>query len=144
MPTNENGSGGEPLAEVTAPGVDVAALNRAVEDGTLWIDGLLVADGAPERCARHYEQLADRVEAQIHILSAATSLPGFGGFASGDALRAGFERKADDAIARLLAYATAARELAQTFRAAATAYQHADHALAAAVDRIGRTGATHA
>ncbi|MEU7768555.1 hypothetical protein AB0B25_26090 [Nocardia sp. NPDC049190] len=144
MPSNENGFGGEPRAEVTAPGVDIAALNRAVEDGTLWIDGLLVADGAPERCARHYEQLADRVEAQIRTLSTATSLPGFGGFASGDALRAGFERKADGAIAQLLEYATAARELAHMFRAAATAYQHADHALAAAVDRIDRTGATHA
>src|SRR5919106_1510644 len=100
MPSQENGFGGEPPAEVTAPGIDVAALNRAVDDGSLWIDGLLVAEGAHERCAREYEQLADRVEAQIRILGAAMSLPGFGGFASGDALRGGFERKADGAIAR--------------------------------------------
>ncbi|MEU4345107.1 hypothetical protein AB0H00_28280 [Nocardia sp. NPDC023852] len=144
MPSNENGFGGVPPAEITAPGVDVAALNRAVDEGTLWIDGLLVADGAHERCARRYEQLADQVEAQIRVLNAATSLPGFGGFASGDALRAGFERKADGAIARLREYATGARELAQTFRAAAAAYQGADHALAAAVDRIDVTGDTHA
>ncbi|WP_454195492.1 hypothetical protein [Nocardia sp. Marseille-Q1738] len=144
MPSQENGFGGEPPAEVTAPGIDVAALNQAVDDGSLWIDGLLVADGAHERCARQYEQLADRVEAQIRILSAATSLPGFGGFASGDALRGGFERKADGAIARLAEYATAARELAQTFRAAAAAYQNADQALAMAVERIDVTGAAHA
>lgn len=144
MPSQENGFGGVPPAEVTAPGIDVAALNRAVDDGSLWIDGLLVADGAHERCARQYEQLADRVEAQIRILSAATSLPGFGGFASGDALRGGFERKADGAIARLAEYATAARELAQTFRAAAAAYQNADQALAVAVERIDVTGAAHA
>ncbi|WP_084496785.1 hypothetical protein [Nocardia amamiensis] len=144
MPSQENGFGGEPPAEVTAPGIDVAALNRAVDDGSLWIDGLLVADGAHERCARQYEQLADRVEAQLRILSAATSLPGFGGFASGDALRGGFERKADGAIARLAEYATAARELAQTFRAAAAAYQNADQALAVAVERIDVTGAAHA
>ncbi|WP_330228748.1 hypothetical protein OHA40_21870 [Nocardia sp. NBC_00508] len=144
MPSQENGFGGEPPAEVTAPGIDVTALNRAVDDGSLWIDGLLVADGAHERCARQYEQLADQVEAQIRILSAATSLPGFGGFASGDALRDGFERKADGAIARLSEYATAARELAQTFRAAAAAYQQADQAQAMAVERIDVTGAAHA
>ncbi|MEU6190303.1 hypothetical protein [Nocardia sp. NPDC047038] len=144
MPSQENGFGGEPLAEVTAPGVDIAALNRAVDDGSLWIDGLLVADGAHERCARQYELLADRVDEQIRILSAATALPGFGGFASGDALRAGFERKADGAITRLNEYAAAARELAQTFRAAAAVYQQADEALAQAVERVDVTGAAHA
>ncbi|WP_246349880.1 hypothetical protein [Nocardia barduliensis] len=144
MPSQENGFGGEPPAEVTAPGVDIAALNRAVDDGSLWIDGLLVADGAHERCARQYELLADRVEEQIRILNAATALPGFGGFASGDALRTGFEGKADGAIARLSEYAAAARELAQTFRAAAATYQQADQALALAVERIDVTGAAHA
>ncbi|MGV9545062.1 hypothetical protein ACWDSF_27370 [Nocardia beijingensis] len=144
MPSQENGYGGEPPAEVTAPGVDIAALNRAVDDGSLWIDGLLVADGAHERCARQYELLADRVDEQIHVLSAATALPGFGGFASGDALRAGFELKADGAIARLREYSAAARELAQTFRAAAAVYRQADEALALAVERIDATGVAHA
>ncbi|MGW4329880.1 hypothetical protein ACWEKR_28790 [Nocardia sp. NPDC004573] len=144
MPSQENEFGGEPRAEVTAPGIDIAALNRAVDDGSLWIDTLLVADGAHERCARQYELLADRVDEQIRVLSAATALPGFGGFASGDALRAGFERKADGAITRLREYSAAARELAQTFRAAAATYQQADQALALAVERIDVTGAAHA
>ncbi|MCP2274887.1 hypothetical protein SAMN04244553_2246 [Nocardia amikacinitolerans] len=122
----------------------VTALNQAVDEGRLWIDGVLVADGAHERCARRYEQLADEVEAQIGVLSAAVSLPGFGGFASGDALRRGFEDKAEGAIARLRDYADSARALAQTFRAAATAYTEADTELAAAVARVDATGAAHA
>lgn len=120
---------------------DAAALSEAVENGELWIDGLLVAEGAHERCAAHYERLADQVEAQIRTLSAAASLPGFGGFDSGDALRQGFENKADGAITRLRDYAATARQLAQTFRAAAAAYQRTDAELASAV-RI--QGATHA
>ncbi|MEV0030777.1 hypothetical protein [Nocardia sp. NPDC050793] len=122
----------------------VTALNQAVDEGRLWIDGVLVAEGAHERCARRYEQLADEVEAQIQVLSAAVSLPGFGGFASGDALRRGFENKAEGAIARLRDYADSARALAQTFRAAATAYTEADTELAAAVGRVDATGAAHA
>ncbi|QIS15304.1 hypothetical protein [Nocardia arthritidis] len=120
---------------------DVAALNKAVDDGQLWIDGVLVADGAHERCATRYEQLADRVEAQIRVLSGATSLPGFGGFASGDALRGGFESKADSAITHLRDYADAARALAQTFRAAAAAYDRADGQLASAVKATGADNA---
>ncbi|MEV0295195.1 hypothetical protein [Nocardia sp. NPDC050710] len=122
----------------------MTALNRAVEEGRLWIDGVLVAEGAHDRCARRYEQLADEVEAQIRVLAAATSLPGFGGFPSGDALRSGFETKADDAVIRLQEYADAARALAQTFRAAAAAYTRSDDELATAVGRIDATGATHA
>ncbi|MEV6389187.1 hypothetical protein [Nocardia xishanensis] len=122
----------------------LTALNQAVDEGRLWIDGVLVAEGAHERCARRYEQLADEVEAQIQVLSAAVSLPGFGGFASGDALRRGFENKAEGAIARLRDYADSARALAQTFRAAATAYTEADTELAAAVGRLDATGAAHA
>ncbi|WP_280426071.1 hypothetical protein [Nocardia carnea] len=111
----------------------IAALGSAVDDGELWIDGVLVAEGAPERCALRYEQLADQVDAQIETLTAALSLPGFGGFDSGAALRGGFEGKAGDAIAALRAYATAARQLARTFRSAAAAYQHADSEVAAAL-----------
>ncbi|MEU2253138.1 hypothetical protein [Nocardia xishanensis] len=122
----------------------LTALNQAVDEGRLWIDGVLVAEGAHERCARRYEQLADEVEAQIQVLSAAVSLPGFGGFASGDALRRGFENKAEGAIARLRDYADSARALAQTFRAAATAYTEADTELAAAVGGLDATGAAHA
>ncbi|WP_109528445.1 MULTISPECIES: hypothetical protein [Nocardia] len=123
---------------------DVTALNRAVDEGQLWIDGVLVADGAHDRCARRYEQLADEVDAQIRLLSEATSLPGFGGFASGAALRSGFEGKADDAVVRLREYADAARALAQTFRAAAAAYTRSDDELASAVGRIDPTGAIRA
>ncbi|WP_216909074.1 hypothetical protein OG225_28055 [Nocardia sp. NBC_01377] len=123
---------------------DVTALNRAVDEGQLWIDGVLVADGAHDRCARRYEQLADEVDAQIRVLSEATSLPGFGGFASGAALRSGFEGKADDAVVRLREYADAARALAQTFRAAAAAYTRSDDELASAVGRIDPTGAIRA
>ncbi|WP_227996434.1 hypothetical protein [Nocardia australiensis] len=123
---------------------DVTALNTAVDEGQLWIDGLLVAEGAPERCARHYEQLADRVEAQIQVLSAAASLPGFGGFGSGESLRRGFENKAGSAMTELQSYAASARELAQTFRAAAAAYAQADIDSAAAVGRIETAGVTHA
>jgi hypothetical protein len=122
---------------------NVTALSAAVEEGQLWIDGLLVAEGAPGRCARHYEQLADQVEAQIRVLSAAASLPGFGGFGSGESLRRGFEDKAGGAMTRLQQYADDARELAQTFRAAAAAYTQADGDLAAAVDRV-EAGATNA
>ncbi|MFR9751127.1 type VII secretion target [Nocardia sp. 004] len=144
MPAQENGFDAEPPAEVTAPGIDIAALERAVDDGSLWIDSLLVADGAHERCARQYEQLADRVEAQIQVLRAATELPGFGDFSSGAALRAGFERKADHAITRLTEYAGSARELAQLFRAAAATYQQADQAFAAAIERGDGIGAGYA
>ncbi|WP_054811833.1 type VII secretion target [Nocardia arizonensis] len=121
---------------------DVTALNRAVEEGQLWIDGVLVADGAHERCAQRYEQLADEVEAQIQALRSATSVPGFGGFASGAALRGGFEAKAEDAVTRMRSYADAARALAQTFRAAAAAYTRSDEEFAGAVGRI--TGGEHA
>ncbi|MFI6366457.1 hypothetical protein ACIBG0_27325 [Nocardia sp. NPDC050630] len=123
---------------------DVTALNQAIDDGQLWIDGVLVAEGAHEQCARRYAQLADEVEAQIAVLSSATSLPGFGGFDSGAALRRGFEDKADDAITRLRAYADAARALAQTFRAAGAAYTRADTDLAAAVGQVEVAGAAHA
>ncbi|MFD0363872.1 hypothetical protein ACFQZZ_20675 [Nocardia sp. GCM10030253] len=123
---------------------NVTALDTAVDEGELWIDGLLVAEGAPERCARRYEQLADQVEAQIQQLGAATSLPGFGGFGSGDALRRGFEDKADTAVARLREYADTARELARTFRAAGAAYTQADDDLAVAVDQTEVVGVTHA
>lgn len=117
----------------------IAALGSAVEDGQLWIDGVLVAEGAHERCAQRYEQLADQVEAQIQALTAATSLPGFGGFDSGAALRRGFEDKATGAIGALREYAAGARELARTFRAAALAYQDTDDALAAALAAAGDT-----
>ncbi|ASF11912.1 hypothetical protein NBRGN_042_00180 [Nocardia brasiliensis NBRC 14402] len=145
MPSNENANGvARPeLSGYTAPGITAAALHRAVDEGELWIDGVLVAEGVHERCARRYEQLANQIEDQMRVLSAASSLPGFGGFASGDALRGGFENKAHGALTRMWEYAEAARELALTFRAAATKYQGADHALAVAVDRID-AGAAHA
>ncbi|WP_433525120.1 hypothetical protein ACQPZ2_08960 [Nocardia pseudovaccinii] len=123
---------------------DVTTLNQAIDDGQLWIDGVLVAEGAHEQCAKRYEQLADEVDAQIAVLGGATSLPGFGGFDSGAALRRGFEDKADGAITRLRAYADAARALAQTFRAAGAAYAQADTELAAAVGRVEVAGAAHA
>ncbi|MFG1791584.1 hypothetical protein [Nocardia sp. NPDC049149] len=146
MPSNENATGvGSPdLSIVAAPGVTAAALHKAVDEGAVWIDGVLVADGVHERCARRYEELADQVEAQIKVLNAAAALPGFGGFASGDALRAGFENKAHGAMTRLWEYAEAARELAITFRAAAAAYKRTDQALASAVDRIDVAGVPHA
>ncbi|WP_433629429.1 hypothetical protein [Nocardia sp. CA-120079] len=123
---------------------DVTTLNQAIDDGQLWIDGVLVAEGAHEQCAKRYAQLADEVDAQIAVLGGATSLPGFGGFDSGAALRRGFEDKADGAIIRLRAYADAARALAQTFRAAGAAYTRADTDLAAAVGRVEVAGAAHA
>lgn len=122
-----------------------AALGSAVEDGQLWIDEVLVAEGAHEQCALHYEQLADQVEAQVAVVAAAESLPGFGGFASGAALRTGFEGKAAEAIAALNAYAANARALAHTFRAAAAAYQNTDDSLAGAlVGTAGTAEAPHA
>ncbi len=123
---------------------DVTALNQAIDDGQLWIDGVLVAEGTHEQCAKRYAQLADEVEAQIAVLNGATSLPGFGGFDSGAALRYGFEDKADGAITRLRAYADAARALAQTLRAAGTAYTQADSDLAAAVGQVQVAGTAHA
>src|SRR6516164_9449026 len=66
---------------------EVAALGQAVDDGDLWIAGVLVSEGAHERCARRYETLAEQVEQQIKVLHAAATLPGFGGFESGAALR---------------------------------------------------------
>lgn len=116
----------------------ITALGAAVDDGELWIDGVLVAEGAPERCALRYEQLADQVDTQIETLSGALSVPGFGGFESGAALRGGFEGKAGDAIVALRDYASAARQLAHTFRSAAAAYQHTDAEVA------GALGATQA
>ncbi|MBP2189358.1 hypothetical protein ACWDYH_00680 [Nocardia goodfellowii] len=115
---------------------NTTTLNQAVQDGQLWIDGVLVADGAHEKCARRYELLAEQVEAQIEVLRAATTLPGFGGFDSGAALRGGFENKAAVALTELRDYAAAARELAQTLRAAAAAYQRGDEELAVAVGRM--------
>ncbi|MEU7140137.1 hypothetical protein ABZ942_11865 [Nocardia sp. NPDC046473] len=146
MPSNENANGvaSPDLSEFTAPGVSAAGLHTAVNDGELWIDRVLVASGVHERCARRYEQLANQIEDQIRSLNAASSLPGFGGFASGDALRAGFETKAHAALTRLWEYAEAARELALTFRAAGAAYHRADHVLASAVGRLDAEGAAHA
>ncbi|MGA4786592.1 hypothetical protein [Nocardia sp. AB354] len=114
---------------------DVGALAQAVDDGELWIDGVLVGDGTHERCARRYEALAEQVEQQIRTLGAAASLPGFGGFESGQSLRRGFESKAADAVDRLREYADAARQLAQTLRAAAAAYAQHDADAAAAIGK---------
>ncbi|MBF6258582.1 hypothetical protein IU468_19970 [Nocardia farcinica] len=114
----------------------VAALAQAAEQGSLRIDGVLIAEGAHERCARRYEQLAEQVEAQLAVLAPARSLPGFGGFDSGAMLRSGFEDKAGAALRQLREYATAARELAAVFRAAAAAYTAADTGLAAAVRAV--------
>ncbi|WP_327149912.1 hypothetical protein [Nocardia sp. NBC_01329] len=123
----------------------ITTLDSAVEDGQLWIDGVLVAEGAPERCALRYEQLADQVDAQIETLTAAVSLPGFGGFDSGAALRTGFEGKATDAIAALRRYSGSARQLAHTFRTAAAAYREADTDMAAALGAAAeRTGVADA
>ena len=47
---------------------NTAALGTAVDEGGLWLDGVLVADGAPERCALRYERLADAVEAAARAL----------------------------------------------------------------------------
>ncbi|MCX4095970.1 type VII secretion target [Nocardia sp. alder85J] len=116
---------------------DVAALTRAVGDGDLSVDGMLVADGTLERCAHRYDELADQIEAQIRTVRTAVSLPGFGGFGSGDALRHGFEEKAVQAAERLQDYADAARRLAQTLRAGATAYTEHDAELAAAIGTVG-------
>ncbi|WP_040791820.1 hypothetical protein [Nocardia paucivorans] len=118
----------------------IAALDSAVADGQLWIDGMLVADGAHERCAQRYEQLADQVDAQIETLTAALSLPGFGGFDSGAALRRGFEDKAGGAIDALRRYSDTARRLAGIFRAAATAYHEVDGDTAALLGRVGESG----
>lgn len=117
----------------------LAALARAAEEGSLHIDGVLIAEGAHEQCARRYEQLADEVEAQLAVLGPATSLPGFGGFDSGAALRQGFEDKADTALVLLREYASSARELAGIFRAAATAYEAADTALAGSLTAVDPT-----
>ncbi len=121
---------------------DVGALAQAVEDGRLWIDGVLVGDGTHERCARRYEALADQIEQQIRALAPAAALPGFGGFESGAALRGGFEGKAADAVERLREYADAARQFAQTLRAAATAYAQHDSDAAAAIARTVPPAAT--
>lgn len=123
---------------------DTAALGQAVDEGGLWIDGVLVADGAPERCAQRYERLAAAVEAQVQALGGAEVIPGFGGLASGAALRTGFEGKAGDALEQLRAYASTARALAAVFRAAGVAYQEGDQALAGAVAAIEVPGASHA
>jgi hypothetical protein len=125
---------------------EVAALGQAVDDGDLWIAGVLVSEGAHERCARRYETLAEQVEQQIKVLHAAATLPGFGGFESGAALRHGFEGKASDALGRLQDYADAARQLAQMLRQAAAAYRQHDSDLAAALGQAGAQapGVVHA
>lgn len=116
---------------------DTVVLGQAVDEGGLWVDAMLVADGATERCALRYERLADAVDAQARLLSQATTLPGFGGLASGTALRTGFESKTGDALDQLRAYARTARDLAALFRAAGAAYQESDRALAAAIEVVG-------
>lgn len=117
----------------------IVALDSAVEDGQLWIDGVLVAEGAHERCAQRYEQLADQVDAQIETLTAALSLPGFGGFDSGAALRRGFEDKATSAIDALRRYSDTARRLAGIFRDAAAAYHEIDGDTAGLLGRTGES-----
>ncbi|MQY19946.1 hypothetical protein [Nocardia macrotermitis] len=125
---------------------DVAALTQAVDDGDLWMDGVLVTDGVHERCASRYEALAEQVEKQMQVLHAATSLPGFGGFESGGSLRRGFEGKATDALEHLRQYADAARQLAQTLRIAGKAYTQHDADIAAALGKVdnGAVVAGHA
>ncbi|MFD3591956.1 hypothetical protein ACFWU5_04455 [Nocardia sp. NPDC058640] len=115
---------------------NTAALRQSADEGGLWIDGLLVADGAPERCALRYERLADEVDAQVATLSQTAVIPGFGGLESGGALRTGFETKAIDALDQLRGYAGAARDLAAVFRAAGAGYREADQELAGAVGAI--------
>ncbi|MBC7302107.1 MAG: hypothetical protein H5T78_14275 [Nocardia sp.] len=119
---------------------NTAALGRAVDEGGLWIDGVLVADGAPELCALRYERLAEEVDAQVRTLSQSAVIAGFGGLASGGALRTGFENKAIEALDELRAYASTARELAAVFRAAAASYRETDQALAGAVAAIEVSG----
>ena len=114
----------------------LAAMARAAEEGSLHIDGVLIAEGAHERCARRYEQLADEVEAQLAVLGPATALPGFGGFDSGAALRHGFEDKAGTALDLLREYAASARDLAAVFRTAAAAYDTADTELARTITAV--------
>jgi uncharacterized protein YukE len=125
---------------------DVAALTQAVDDGELWMDGVLVTEGVHERCARRYETLAEQVEAQMKVLHAATAMPGFGGFESGGSLQRGFEGKAADALEHLRQYADAARQLAQTLRTAGAAYTQHDADIAAALGKINSdvVGAGHA
>ncbi|MFC4375336.1 hypothetical protein ACFO5K_14645 [Nocardia halotolerans] len=120
---------------------DTGALGQAVEDGGLWVAGMLVADGAPERCALRYERLADAVDAQVRVLSQASVLSGFGGLPSGAALRTGFEAKTGDALDQLRGYASTARDLAALLRAAGTAYQDSDQVLAGAIDGLGDSDA---
>ncbi|WP_188828439.1 hypothetical protein [Nocardia camponoti] len=115
---------------------NTAALGRAVADGGLWIEPLLVADGAHERCAAAYERLAAAVDAQIRELSSVAVLPGFGSLASGVALRTGFEGKAAQSVAQLTAYAAAARDLAAVLRAAAVSYREVDASGADALVRL--------
>ncbi|MEV0434485.1 hypothetical protein [Nocardia sp. NPDC050413] len=122
---------------------NTAALGQAVEEGGLWVDGVLVADGATERCALRYERLAAAVDAQVQALTQAATLPGFGGLPSGAALRTGFETKTGDALDQLRAYAATARQLAAVLRAAGAAYQESDQAMASAVRAI-ETGDGHA
>ncbi|WP_245717967.1 hypothetical protein [Nocardia miyunensis] len=125
---------------------DVAALTQAVDDGELWMDGVLVTEGVHERCARRYETLAEQVEQQMTVLHAATALPGFGGFESGGSLQRGFEGKATDALEHLRQYADAARQLAQTLRIAGAAYTQHDADIAAAIGKTNSdvVGAGHA
>jgi hypothetical protein len=121
---------GEPVQPNRTGLPNTAALGQAVDEGGLWIDGVLVADGAPERCALRYERLADEVDAQVLALSRTAVIP------AGGALRTGFETKATEALDELRAYASTARDLAAVFRAAGANFREADQALAGAVAAI--------
>ncbi|RMI35077.1 hypothetical protein [Nocardia stercoris] len=126
-------------------GGEVAAVLQAVDDGRLWMNGVLVRDGTPERCATSYETLADQIDQQIDVLAAALNVTGFGGvaaggFASGDDLRRGFAKKAGDALQLLNDYSVAARKLAFALRLAAKAYAQHDDEMAGALGRAGNDG----
>ncbi|WP_169590870.1 hypothetical protein [Antrihabitans stalactiti] len=109
----------------------VEELRQSVEGGVLWLE-----PGTAEKCAGRAEALRDGLRSTRRSLIATEQLSGFGGFGSGDALRAQFVAKATEAIDYIDRQIAIAANMAETFRAAGRAYANQEATNAAAISAV--------
>jgi hypothetical protein len=117
----------------TAPTVE--ELRRSVDAGLLWLE-----PGTAEKCAVRAEALMHGLNSVRSVLGTGQNLSGFGGFASGDALKQEFMSKAADALDYIDRQISIAANMAETFRSAGRAYadQVARSAEAIAAVEVGQ------
>ena len=97
---------------------------------------LMFKKGSAEQCAKHCDELAESLEAEVSLLQRAVAVRGFGGFESGASLDNGFSGKVQSAVAALSAHAASARQLAENFRSAEKGFEQQDSSSADSVDQL--------